>query len=301
MQPPIPTRAAKAAPKISGAALGAVILATAIWGYSNVVIRQSEFTIPPSLILWIRFALAAVILLPVSIGRGLTAKNIGAALGIGAAIGFGVLLQAWGMQSVSVDQVAFITALYVIFTPISIGILRRQAPAWPIWPAATLSLFGLWMLQGGMGFHLALGSWLSLGAAIGFTGQIIGTAMLSRKMPAMSLAGLQSLGAALILTPFILMHPTQEVGALLKGGFFLWGRLLFLAIAGAVIAFWLQVWGQARISPTQAALAFNIEPAWTALFAWLAINQTLTSLGIAGALIVLLSLGWISQVSEDEQ
>lgn len=288
----------KAQPKIHWAALGAVILATGIWGYSNVLIRQSEFAIPPALILWIRFFLAALVLLPWWLTKRLPAKKVWIGLGIGAVIGLGVLLQAWGMQTVSVDQVAFITALYVILTPIGIGVLGRRAPAWPIWPAALVSLTGLWLLQGGVNFHLASGSWLSLGAAFGFTGQIIGTMMLSREMPAMGLAGLQSLGAAVVLTPFVLVHPLQEAHQLVLGGMILWGHLVFLAMAGAVIAFWLQIWGQARINATQAALTFNMEPAWTALFSWLVINQSLTAAGIGGALLILLSLGWVSRLGD---
>ncbi len=298
MQPAPIHQYPKAKPKLHWVALGAVILATGIWGYSNVLIRQSEFAIPPALILWIRFLLAALALLPWWLTKRLPSKKVWIGLGIGAVIGFGVLLQAWGMQTVSVDQVAFITALYVILTPVGIGVIRRHAPAWPVWPAAVVSLIGLWLLQGGLSFHLAIGSWLSLGAAFGFTGQIIGTMMLSREMPAMGLAGLQSLGAAVILTPFILVHPMQETHQLVLGGIILWGHLVFLAIAGAVIAFWLQIWGQARINATQAALAFNMEPPWTALFSWLVINQSLTVDGIGGTLLILLSLGWVSRLGD---
>lgn len=298
MQPLSIHQKLKAEPKLHWAALGAVILASVIWGYSNVLIRQSEFAIRPALILWIRFFLAALVLLPWWLTKRLPSKKVWIGLAIGAVIGFGVLLQAWGMQTVSVDQVAFITALYVILTPIGIGVLRRQAPAWPVWPASAVSLVGLWLLQGGLSFHLAMGSWLSLGAAFGFTGQIIGTMMLSREMPAMGLAGLQSLGAAIILTPLILVHPMQEAHQLLLGGIILWGHLLFLAIAGAVLAFWLQIWGQARLSATQAALAFNMEPPWTALFSWLVINQSLSAEAIGGALLILLSLSWVSRLAD---
>lgn len=299
MQPDPIFHDSKAAPKLNWVALLSVILATAIWGYCNVLIRQSEFVLDPSVILWIRFIVAGLVLIPLWIRRGLPRNKIWASLGIGALIGLGVLLQAWGMQTVSVDQVAFITALYVILTPIGIGVLTRHTPAWPIWPAATLSLVGLWFLQGGMNFHLAAGSWLSLAAAFGFTAQIMGTARLSRDMPAMSLAGLQSLGAAIVLTPFILVHPAHEVQQLVAGGAVLWAHLAFLAVAGTILAFWLQVWGQARISTAQAALAFNMEPAWTAILSWIVINQRLGVLGIAGALLILLSLGWISRVDGD--
>ncbi len=289
----------KATQTLHWVALLSVILATTIWGYSNVLIRQSEFALPPSFILWIRFVIAGLALIPLWMKKQLPPQKIGASLGLGALIGFGVLLQAWGMQTVSVDQVSFITALYVILTPIGIGLLNHHAPAWPIWPAAALSLLGLWFLQGGMNFHLAVGSWLSVAAAFGFTGQIIGTARLSRDIPAMSLAGLQSLGAAIVLTPFVLLQPTHEVQQLVIGGAVLWGRLLFLACAGTILAFWLQIWGQARINTTQAALAFNLEPAWTAVFSWMVIDQRLSAIGIAGALLILLSLGWMSRVGED--
>ena len=106
----------------------AITLVTAIWGYSNVVIRQGETEISPSVLLWMRFVVAGIVMLPTVFRIRLSRRNWFIGLGAGVLLGMSVLAMGWSMMTISVDEVAFITALYVVFTPLGISLLQRRAP-----------------------------------------------------------------------------------------------------------------------------------------------------------------------------
>ena len=100
------------------------------------------------------------------------------------------------------------------------------------------------------------------------------------------------LAAYVLLTGAVHPHVLTIVLGHLSWG--VWWRMGFLAIGGTLIAGWLQVWGQRRLSATEAALAFNLEPVWTAIFAWLVLSQWLNWLKLLGAALIIASLAALS-------
>lgn len=67
-----------------------------------------------------------------------------------------------------------------------------------------------------------------------------------------------------------------------------------MAVFAQVIAIWLQGWGQKWVSETEAAIAFNTEPVWTALFALVVLGQVLSVVQFIGASLVVGSLTVLS-------
>lgn len=278
----------------------AIVLVTAIWGYGNVAIRQGESQVGPMMLLWLRFAIASVVLAPVLWRQRVPWRDALRSLGVGALLGIPVLLQAWAMESIPVDQVAFISALYVILTPIAVSWLQRTWPQWRIWLAAGASLLGVVLVTGKLSWDMHVGLLLSFLAAVGFTAQIIGTTRMSRRVTPFALTALQSVGATLSLSvamtfqraghPAWFHHWPTWTGAD-------WAWIVYLALVGTVIGCWLQVWGQARVSASEAALAFNLEPVWTAVFAWVVLNQYLAVPQWLGALLVIGSLSLVARQS----
>jgi drug/metabolite transporter (DMT)-like permease len=272
-------------------------LATAIWGYANVVIQQTEVTIAPAIVMWLRFGIATVILAPILLQVRLNVRDFVLGLGMGAFMGLSVLAQGWGMITIPVDEVAFITGLYVVLTPMAAALLHRRWPHPSVWLAVAASLGGVALLIEHLSFITHVGVIWSFLAAIGFTVQIIGTASLSRRVPALCLASLQSIGAMVALSIAIAVQGTTTPR--IYQGLFHWPSsdwlwILYLAIIAQVLACWLQVFGQARISATEAALTFNLEPVWTVACAWLALGEGLTKMQLLGAILILGSLSVVS-------
>jgi drug/metabolite transporter (DMT)-like permease len=205
------------------------------------------------------------------------------------------------MKSIPVDEVAFITGLYVVLTPIAAAVFQKRWPHWPVWLSVVASVGGVALLIEHLSWSAHVGVVWSFLAAGGFTVQIIGTASLSRRVSALSLAALQSMGAAVALSIAIAVQGT--ITPRIYEGLFHWPALdwlwmIYLAIIGQVLACWLQVFGQARISATEAAPTFNLEPVWTVACAWWVLGQGLTKLQLLGALMILGSLTMVSLPSK---
>ncbi len=276
-----------------------IILVTAIWGYSNVVIRLGEATLAPATLLWMRFGIAGAVFLPLLRQAHLTRRNWLLGLGLGVVLGMSILCQAWAMMSVSVDDVAFITAMYVVFTPLGLAILQKKKPDKIIGISVAISVAGVMLLVGHLTFELRSGIFWSLGAAVGLSAQIIGTRFLGQTISSRHLTGLQSLGAATAMSLIVGVQNAfsshSSLSSLFRANTQDWLWIGYLAIVATVIAVFLQSWGQTRISATEAALAFNLEPVWTAVFAFVVLSQSMTIIQIIGALCIIGSLSMVTR------
>lgn len=282
----------------------ALALLTAIWGYCNIVIRQLEFSLSPAMILVVRYLFVGLVGLPlVFVGPRIGLGRVLKGLAVGVLLAAATLSQALAMESIPVDNVAFITALYVVLTPLLMALWHRRSPHRIVVVAAVASLMGVALLVGHLTLTVAAGTFWSLLAAVWATGQIIGTAELSRAMTTMQLTILEALGAGMALALYLLVtstfHPQVLGSWSWHAPWDVWWRLGFLAILGTLVAGWLQVWGQRRLSATEAALAFNMEPVWTAVFAWMVLSQFLTWIKISGAALIIASLVALSASGEE--
>lgn len=268
---------------------------TAIWGYCNIVIRQLELlSINPALLLMIRYLSVGLIGLPWFVwGPRLPLKKGLAGLAVGILLASATLSQALAMESIPVDNVAFITALYVVFTPLFMALFRRERPHRLVALAVLGSMLGVALLVGHLTLSIAAGTFWSLLAALFATAQIIGTSELSQSMTTIQLTIIEALGAGLTLCGYLLIvsrFQPQVLAWSWHAPLGVWWRLGFLALLGTLVAGWLQVFGQRQLTATQAALAFNMEPVWTLVFAWLALNQFLTWVKLLGATLIIASL-----------
>lgn len=194
--------------------LSAIGLATAIWGLGNVLMQTAEAVVPPSLLMLLRFSIASAVLFPFLLQAKLSLQDWSLGLGVGAILGLAVYSQGVALQTVSVDQMAFIGALYVVFVPLSVALIRRTWPHPVLWVAVVFSLLGVILLIGHVSLGLRIGTLWSLGGALGLTLQILGTTMMARSMKPLELAGLQSTGAFLVLLLPVLVHARQGVSML---------------------------------------------------------------------------------------
>jgi drug/metabolite transporter, DME family len=63
--------------------------------------------------------------------------------------------------------------------------------------------------------------------------------------------------------------------------------VLFVGLGGTLAPFLLYVWGLGRVRSERATIAATLEPVLAAVFAWLLLDQSLSSMQIAGGLLVI--------------
>ena len=282
--------------------LGSVILATVLWGLSNVVILQVETVVAPLPLILVRFGLVALLTLPFVIHHRVDRRLVLGTLLSGAIIGMATVAQATALKTISVDQMAFISALYVVLTPVVMAVSHRRWPGWLVVISGLVSLCGVALLIGHIGLTLRSGTWWALGGAVGITLQIVVLGSIAPRISPMRLTAWQSLGAtgALFIWFLFTGDGFKFSGlALHMWTWAIWGGIVYLAVGGGLVAFWLQAKGQRVMSPTASALAFNTEPLWTTLIAWLWLRETMSLIQIAGALLTVGSLSATTRFSEN--
>jgi drug/metabolite transporter (DMT)-like permease len=73
----------------------------------------------------------------------------------------------------------------------------------------------------------------------------------------------------------------------LPRGSTVWGALLVTGIFASALAFLVQTWAQRRLSAARTALAFALEPVWTAIFGYTLAGDRLGTLGWLGAALIM--------------
>lgn len=76
--------------------------------------------------------------------------------------------------------------------------------------------------------------------------------------------------------------------------------VLFIGLAGTLLPFLLYVWGVTRIQAERASIAATLEPVLAAVFAWLWLSQSLSSMQIGGGILVIVAVGSLQATNTPE-
>jgi len=248
----------------------ALLACACAWGATFPITRAALADVSPALLVAIRFLLATVLLAPWwPRGASLRAASpLGWGVALGAVLACGFTLQTWGLTRIGAGRSAFLTALYVLLTPlIEWGWTRRRPPA-RSFAGAVLALGGVAAMTGfgGATIRLGLGDLATLAAAAFFALQI---SLLSRALAlhdAARLLILQVAACGALAMPAALLLEESRLQLSIE----LLLAIVFLGAVATALVLGLQIYGQRRTTPTRAALLFASEPVWAAAIAtWL--------------------------------
>ncbi len=255
-----------------------LLVAGAIWGMGFVAQSTAMENLGPWLFIALRFALAALTMLPLAVRENMRAGSLPEwadlakfAL-IGLTLFLGMAAQQSGLLTTSVTNSGFLTALYLIFVPILGIFLFRQMPHVIIWPAALCALFGIFLLAGGKLDAMARGDWLTIICAVFWALQIL---LINRFAHAsgrpVTLAVTQFMVTALLgLAAALAFERIDLTAAILSAP-----EILFAGVFAGGIAFTLQAVGQRHTSASQAAIFLSSEALFAALFGALIMQDRL--------------------------
>ncbi len=260
-----------------------LVLITLVWGTTFVIVKETVKSVPPSLLLALRFSVAALLLAWVRPSR--KALVPGLILGVLSFLGFAT--QTVGLASTTASKAAFITGLSVILTPLFSALyfryrgFRHGVPA-RAYLAAAVALVGLGLmsLTGAQGIT-AGDPWI-LGTAVFYAFYIIYLGEVAPKYGALELSAVQFWPMALLAWVWALPQ-LGKLGSLSVGS--VWSIVYLGAVATALVSV-LQVRAQRVVSAPVAALIFVLEPVFAALFAYLLLGESLGVWGWVGAGLV---------------
>jgi drug/metabolite transporter (DMT)-like permease len=259
-----------------------------------------------ALVAW-RFGLAAPLFLllfarRVTFRPSRTTLAHGAILGALLYVGFG--LQTVGLGITSSSRSGFITALYVVFTPLLQIIVIRRVPGINVLVGIVLVLLGLWGLTAPGGELAGLidpwraggfnaGDLLTLASAFFFAIYIVLLDRFTARSDAAMLTAVQLVTVALIAVG----HVAVAVAAGTTSGALTipatapaWAGILYLALLATVLSTYWQTRYQGDTTPSRAAVIFTLESLFAAIIAAALLGETMTTLSIIGGALIITGL-----------
>lgn len=259
-----------------------LVVVTAAWGSTFLLVKDVVAEMPSLRFLALRFALAAALLLivrPRAVLR-LDRRVVRNGVLLGACLGGGYIFQTVGLEHTSAAVSGFITGLSVVFTPLLAWPMLGHRPAPATTAAVVLATAGLAVLSLRNG-AIGAGELLTLACALCYALQIVGLGAWARHRDLYGLTVVQLLTVAAMCT----------VGALPGGlglphGSLAWFGVVATAVLATAVAFVVQSWAQSFISPTRAAIVFTLEPVFAGLVAWFGGETLGWPVLLGGALVV---------------
>ncbi len=265
-------------------ALAVLVAVTAVWGVTFVQVKDAVAIYPLFAFLALRFLIAsATLVVPAAPRlRGLGRSGAAAAILAGALIGSGFALQTAGLERSSVSSTGFITGMYVVLTPILALFLFRVRIGSAALAGVLLTVVGLALLAGVPGGSTT-GDLLVLAGAGVYSLQIVLMERYAPRYDALAFTLVEMAAAFVGLLAIALALGELEW----PHGWTVWGALLVTGVFASALAFLAQTWAQSRTTATQTALAFSLEPVWTAFFGFTLAGDRLGALGWSGCAVIM--------------
>jgi drug/metabolite transporter (DMT)-like permease len=255
-----------------------LLMVTAVWGWTFVLVKDAISQYPTLGFLEIRFVLAALLMVAI-VHRLPSRRELWVGAVAGTVLAGGYLFQTVGLTMTSPGNAGLITGLFVVFTPLidrffGVSVHRRTAVA------VVLALVGTLMLAGGAG-GIGLGDFLVLVCAALYALHIVLLSKWSPGLRAAPVAMVQMATCALFFaiggTATLTHAPSGQV----------WFAIVITGVFASAVAFYIQTWAQAHLDASRTALILATEPAWALAAAIVLAGQRLGAVQAAGAALVL--------------
>lgn len=271
-----------------------LILATIIWGYSFVVMKNVVDVVPPALLLGVRFTLAGLLLLIIlhkRIRKHFSPKIVGLGFVLAVFDFSAFLSQTVGLQYTTPGINAFLTATYCVIVPFAWWVVSRKRPSICNVGAAVIAVAGIWLVAvttSGETLSLGLGEALTQVCALMFAIHIVLVSLFSRKHDVLVLTVFQFIFEGLLglmvgglfETPPALSIITPEIV----------GQMLFLVIFASVVAFGIQNVSLAYVPPAQASLFLSLESVFGVIFSVLLYGEVITARLLVGFTLIFIAI-----------
>lgn len=283
-----------------------LLVAALIWGSTFVAQTTASDTVEPFTFLFSRSFIGFLFLIPVIAifnfqnNKKLTAGKqkrtiLPSKLTIIAGVLCGVVLtiasycQQKGitlMTDNASGKAGFITALYIVFTPILGVVLKRRIPK-IIAICVPIATLGFYLLCIKTGFKIEFGDILTLVSAFFFAFHILVIDyFMERGVNPVKTSCIQFLviGIISLILAFIFEKPDLSI---------IWNAKLEIMYAGFLssgIAYTLQITAQKDADPTSASLIMSLESVFAVLAGWLVLGESLSRKELIGCLFVFIAV-----------
>lgn len=264
-----------------------------IWGMAFVSQSKGMEFVKPLTFTASRNFLAVLFLLPVVIHKCLSGKvnlraNLKGGMVCGIVLTAADFCQQYGIMNTTVAKAGFITALYIIFTPM-MGVFIHKRVGLKVWACAVMATVGMYFISITDGFSIGKGDLFVFLCAILFALHILAIDGFEEGTDGVVMSFVQFAVCFMICFVLALIFDKPRISQLREGI----GPILYAGILSSGIGYTLQTVGQRGFNPTAAALILSLEAVIAAVsgvlaykFGILSTDQSLTQRQIIGCIIV---------------
>ena len=263
-----------------------LILVTAIWGSTFLIVQNSLGQVSPLAFLLCRFSLAAVILL--TLNRRLLVRDAmipGVVTGVFLFAGYA--FQTIGLQSTTASKSAFLTSLSVPMVPFAAALVYRKAPGKREILGLTFATAGMILLTVPRQLDsISRGDVLSFFCAVAFAAQVVAVSHYAGRGNFETFVTVQMVTVAVLslatcawAEPFH-FQPSKAA----------WVAVLITGMFATAAAFSVQAWAQQYTTVNRAAVIYALEPVFAWLTSFLVAGELLSRRGTFGAALILFGI-----------
>lgn len=264
-----------------------LLLTVAIaWGVTFLMVQDAINTTPVYAFLFFRFALASVLMFCIAYKflDKIDKKTILYGVILGILLFSAFATQTFGLIYTKSSIVAFITGLNVICVPFLSYFIFKENIGRNVLIASFIAVFGLYLLTMSGTLTLGKGELLTLICAFLFALQIIYTGKFSKRVNIFLLVLFQLITVTTLSLFLSLIFESVTFNLTYDYAFF--KAVIITAIFATVYAFLIQTYMQQFTTATKTAIIFTMEPVSASIFAYLIVEETLTTLQINGAILI---------------
>ena len=286
----------------------ALLSATVIWGFAFIAQSVGMDLIGPFTFQMVRCLLAVALLVPLAflldMGKCTVADSIAkwknpklwkASILCGCALFIAASLQQIGLVYTDAGKAGFITAMYIVLTPVLGLFLGRKVPKATAF-SVLIAVVGLYMLSCMGVTGVNKGDLYIMGCALAFAVQINCIDHFAPGLDGFRMNCIQALTVAVLSVPFVIFTETVDMGNLLA----CWGPLCFAGCLSMGLAYSMQIVGQKVIEPTAASLIMSLESVFAALGGWWLLHERMSPAELTGCGLVFAAVV-ISQLPEKKK
>lgn len=268
-----------------------LLLAAVVWGLAFIFQKSAMQHIGPLAFIAARGVLAALALTPLAFAElrressnGSRERRAFGAVAVAGGVAFFIAawLQQAGIQTATVTNAGFLTALYVVITPLLAWGWSRKAPHRVAWLAVVLSAMGIWLLGGASFAALSRGDAMVALSAFFWAAHVVITghaASFGRPVTftAMGFAVVTALGAI----GAAVFEVTSLAGLAATAV-----DIAYVGLLSSAFAFTALTLALRHVAPAEAAVLVSLETVFAAAAAYAWLGERLPPLGWVGAALI---------------
>lgn len=279
---------------------GALLIALSAAAFGSMAIfgvwAQDDGTGTPAL-LFVRFALASLVLAGVMRLRGISLPTVRQCLPVAAMGGIGYVGQSYcyflALEHAQASLVALLLYLFPAFVAVLAAVFLRERISLVTAAALAVALVGTGLVVGG-GSGRPLGIALGIGAAVIYSIYITVGSVVTVGLDVIAVTTIVCVAAAVVSGAIVLGLAAAGRPAAFPSSGKGWGSLLAIALVCTVVAILAFFAGLPLLGPTAASVLSTLEPVVTVGLATWLLSETLTGVQTIGAVLVLSAVLWLA-------